>query len=195
MTVSLKLNETKRRMVYVSLKRTETDTVYIQHWPLALQVEPPEGIDQTSYYTTRTNHHVRCPDRLVRQSVDPGKGHPGETRLQSLAEMGNSTTAKPNLDVHSSRLGLTALQYGASSRGNPSRANSTSTNRSLPQSDNIVLAPVTIHPDPSDTAILQPDEFTIKGQQYIRCSSLGTEEHKEADFGGLEVWRGHPIQA
>src|ERR1700722_12351003 len=31
MTVSLKLNETKRRMVYVSLKRTETDTVYIQH--------------------------------------------------------------------------------------------------------------------------------------------------------------------
>jgi hypothetical protein len=28
MTVSLKLNETKRRMVYVSLKRTETDTVY-----------------------------------------------------------------------------------------------------------------------------------------------------------------------
>ena len=33
MTVSLKLNETKRRMVYVSLKRTETDTVYIQHCP------------------------------------------------------------------------------------------------------------------------------------------------------------------
>jgi hypothetical protein len=29
MTVSLKLNETKRRMVYVSLKRTETD---IHHW-------------------------------------------------------------------------------------------------------------------------------------------------------------------
>jgi hypothetical protein len=32
MTVSLKLNETKQQMVYVSLKRTETDTVYIQHW-------------------------------------------------------------------------------------------------------------------------------------------------------------------
>ena len=37
------------------------------------------------------------------------------------------------------------------------RASSTSTNRSLPQlpqSDNIVLAPVTIRPGPSDTAIL-----------------------------------------
>jgi hypothetical protein len=31
MTVSLKLNETKRGTVYVSLKQTETDTVYIQH--------------------------------------------------------------------------------------------------------------------------------------------------------------------
>jgi hypothetical protein len=61
------------------------------------------------------------------------------------------------------------------------RASSTSTNRSLPQvpqSDNTVLAPATIHPDPSDTAILQPDEFTIKGQQYIRCSSLA--RHRRA---------------
>ena len=39
MTVPLKLNETKRRTVYVSLKRTETDTVYIQHCsPITISV-------------------------------------------------------------------------------------------------------------------------------------------------------------
>src|ERR1700722_6950974 len=70
------------------------------------------------------------------------------------------------------------------------RVSSHSNIRSLPQvpqSDNIVLAPVTIHPDPSDTAILQPDEFTIKGQQYIQCSSLA--RHRRAQRSGFR-WSG-----
>jgi hypothetical protein len=73
------------------------------------------------------------------------------------------------------------------------RASSTSTNRSLPQvpqSDNIVLvpmSPVIIHPDPSDTAIPQPDEFTIKGQQYFWCSSLA--KHRRAQRSGFR-WSG-----
>src|ERR1700722_5654454 len=70
------------------------------------------------------------------------------------------------------------------------RVSSHSNIRSLPQvpqSDNIVLAPVTIHPDPSDTAILQPDEFPIKGQQYIRCSSLA--KHRRAQRSGFR-WSG-----
>jgi hypothetical protein len=78
------------------------------------------------------------------------------------------------------------------------RASSTSTNRSLPQvpqSDNIVLAPVTIHTDPSDSAILQPDEFTIKGQQYIRCSSLA-KAPKSTKKRTSVVWKyGEDIQS
>ncbi|KAN0085070.1 hypothetical protein V8E54_001537 [Elaphomyces granulatus] len=71
------------------------------------------------------------------------------------------------------------------------RASSTFTNRSLPQvpqSDNIVLAPVTIHPN---IAILQPDEFTIKGQQYIRCSSLA--RHRRAQRSGFR-WSGSMVR-
>ncbi|KAN0072259.1 hypothetical protein V8E54_009988 [Elaphomyces granulatus] len=76
------------------------------------------------------------------------------------------------------------------------RASSTFTNRSLPQvpqSDNIVLAPVTIHPD---TAILQPDEFTIKGQQYIRCRQLSGQAPKSTKKRISVVWKyGEDIQS
>jgi hypothetical protein len=70
---------------------------------------------------------------------------------------------------------------------------SASTNPTL-ESDNIVLAPGTIHLNPSDTATIQPDEFKIQGHQYVRCDSLA-KEYKETNFGSLEVWRGYPIQA
>ena len=54
MTVSLKLNETKRRMVYVSLKRTETDTVYIQH---CIGLQTLRLYFQSELYNV---HTVRC---------------------------------------------------------------------------------------------------------------------------------------
>lgn len=67
-------------------------------------------------------------------------------------------------------------------------------NRANPASDNIVLAPATIHPDPSDAAILQPDEFKIQGKQYVRCSSLA-KAPKSTKKRTSVVWKyGEDIQ-
>jgi hypothetical protein len=40
------------------------------------------------------------------------------------------------------------------------------------ESDNIILAPESINPRRDPEALIQPDEFTLQGEQYIRCAVL-----------------------
>jgi len=39
-------------------------------------------------------------------------------------------------------------------------------------SDNIILAPLSINPTRDPNALIEPDEFKLQGKQYIRCCSL-----------------------
>jgi hypothetical protein len=39
-------------------------------------------------------------------------------------------------------------------------------------SDNFILAPLSMNPNRNPAALIEPDEFKLQGKQYIRCCAL-----------------------
>jgi len=61
--------------------------------------------------------------------------------------------------------------------------------RRLRDSDNIILAPLSINPHRDPAALIEPDEFKLQGKQYIRCCALAKgPKNKEANIDHLDLW-------
>ena len=62
-------------------------------------------------------------------------------------------------------------------------------------SDNFILAPLSMNPNCDPAALIEPDEFKLQGRQYIRCCTLAkTPKHMKKRTSIIWLY-GEDIQA